>query len=57
MTGTIQILHTLLSDETEHLLKVVLMTLNSAETLEGNSVTVSKTRKDKRTFLPKFHII
>lgn len=57
MTPAIQIPHKLFSREQNTQPKRVLTTLNGAETLEGDLITASKTRKDERTFLWNFHMI
>jgi len=57
MISVIQIRDKLLSNATEHPLKVVLMILNGIKTLDSNSITASKASNDKRTFHLKIHMI
>lgn len=48
-------MYKLISNITEHPAKAVLMMLSGIHTLEGNSITASKTKKEERTFLSEFH--
>lgn len=50
-------MYKLLSNATEHPAEEVLMMLSGINTLEGNSITASKMRKEEKTFLSQFHMI
>lgn len=47
-------MYKLVSNATEHPAKVALMMLRGINTLEGNSITASKTKKEERTFFQNF---